>query len=281
MRALKLLPQLIVAGVIAVGVFIYSLYHSDQNKKTEDPAAQASDGPNGQKKNKDLNFGGGADGQAHDGEGSLNGAESKPVEDPLCPTVTENYKNILKCPWLPASIKEVLKKSNYQYTQEDCEISSRTSHITLGKRFIAWTLSQSNSCENKAYPHGLPEEKTYSIKKAEEVNFTNEFELKKLETYYLQHVDLKQGLDENKQKCQSFKESNRQKNLGTLNSELTKAQFRLKDNNQKIVLMMHTFAQGALGRVCTLQVEFPDWQTYLDADSRFRNDIKANEIFKP
>ncbi len=94
-----------------------------------------------------------------------------------CPTRTDKYREVLNCPRIPPSLKKILRELNYQRTKEDCDLESRTTSITLGTRFIAWTLHQSNSCENQAYPQGLSEERTYLLEDGNEVAFGDHFDL--------------------------------------------------------------------------------------------------------
>ena len=93
-------------------------------------------------------------------------------------------------------------------------------------------------------------------------------------------MDLKSGIDEQGQRCSSVKESNRNKILGSLESELTKSQFRLVDNGQKVTLEIQTFFQGKLGRVCSMRMQVKDWHSFLVKDSRFHKNQKPSEIFK-
>ena len=197
-----------------------------------------------------------------------------------CPTRTDKYREVLNCPRIPQLLKALLREMNYKRTKEDCDLESRTTNITLGTRFIAWTLHQSNSCENKAYPQGLSEERTYLLEDGAEVAFGDHFDLMALEKYYRASVNLKSGLDENKEQCSAPKERNRGKLLGSLESEFTKAQFRLVDNTKVVRLKMQTFYAGRLGRVCSLESFVPDWRTYLVKDSKFKKNFKAGELFK-
>lgn len=201
-------------------------------------------------------------------------------EDPSepCPTRTNKYKRVLPCPKVPQVVKDILKKENYVRTKDDCEIESRTTKITLGKKFIAWTSSQTNSCENKAYPQGLSEEHTYHLADGFEVNWPDHFNLKELEKYYLEHVELGAGIDENGEQCQKAKESNRKKRLGSLDSELTKAQFRFIDDNRTIKLLIKTFMASNSGTVCTLPLIVSDWPSMLLKDSKFQKNQKPGQI---
>ena len=217
-------------------------------------------------------------GQAHD-----QAAPPKIVngEDPSspCPTQTNKYKRVLPCPKVPASVKDILKKQNVTITtKDDCEIETRTTKITTGKKFIAWTVSQTNSCENKAYPQGLSEEHTYVLADGAEVNWPDHFDLKKLEKYFLANVDLSSGIDENGERCQKAKDSNRKKNLGSLNSDLTKAQFRFVDNNNSIKLVIQSFMASERGTVCSLQTVIKDWPSMLLKDSKFQKNQKPGQI---
>ena len=202
-------------------------------------------------------------------------------EDPSspCPTQTNKYKRVLPCPKVPASVKDILKKQNVTITtKEDCEIQTKTTKITTGKKFIAWTVSQTNSCENMAYPQGLSEEHTYLLADGAEVNWPDHFDLKELEKYFLSHVDLSSGIDENGERCQKAKDSNRKKNLGSLNSDLTKAQFRFVDDNNSIKLVIQSFMASSRGTVCNLQTVVRDWPSMLLKDSKFQKNQKPGEI---
>lgn len=217
--------------------------------------------------------------QAGSGSSASNVEENIP-SDPLCPHKTDSYKVILKCPRVPVAIKERLKKINYYFTREFCEVQSKTTDFTLGKKFIAWTQHETNSCENKTYPHGLPEDKTYDLSDATEVVFATDFNLQSLEKYFLSNMDLKSAFNKQGYCCPKLKESNRYDALGSLESDLTKLQFRLADNENSIALQVKSFTQNSRGDVCSVPLVLKDWKKYLLTSSRFDKNQKPAKLFE-
>lgn len=221
-----------------------------------------------------------SDGGASEGSRTRQAVSGMEI-DPACLVRTMRPKSILKCPQIPQKIRDLLRKLNYRITKDDCDIESKTVDITLGRRFIAWTLIQTNSCENRSFPQGLPEEATYNLKDATEVNFPNEFNLSSLEKHFLTHVDFKSAVDEEGQRCPPPKKSSRFKTLGSLESEMTKAQFRFVDDGQRIDLVMKTYMQDELGGVCVFKLPISNWKTFLHKDSRLHGKKTPGQIFQP
>lgn len=278
--------QILIGAVVAsiVAFLVGQKYFSGDSSKNQNADGQKQTSESGAQ-NPELNFNSAAGSVQAEVQNPAEGSTLPivlPAEDPSspCPTRTNKYKRVLDCPRLSPFLKQLLKNSNFMILKDDCDIESRTTQITLGKHFIAWTLHQKNSCENRAYPQGLSEEKTYKLEDGAEVIFGDHFTLPNLEAFYLENVDLKMGRDQEGQKCSAPKESNRRESLGSLSSELSKAQFRFVDDGQTVNLKMQTFFEGALGRICSVELSVPKWHEYLYKDSKFQKNQKAEELFK-
>ena len=278
----------IIALVVMIGVIAY---FATQNKNSHDNKNRTSDqstqAPQSAQSNPEMNFNTNPpippNVTPQAGSGSETGSHLDPdiPSDPLCPHKTDSYKVVLKCPRVPVSIKERLKKINYYFTKEFCEVQSKTTDFTIGKKFIAWSQQESNSCENKTYPHGLPEDKTYDLADATEVIFSTDFDLKKIEKHFLADMDLKSAFNKQGYSCPTIKERNRQDELGSLESDLTKLQFRLVDNETSVVLLVKSFTQNARGDICAIPISYKDWKKYLLTSSRFDKNQKPANLFEP
>jgi hypothetical protein len=274
--------SLIIASLIAIGIFTYFLtIRKPQEGFLGDPQSQNQSGTNNLQNNslQKSAIGNATTNESHEVfSGRIHNADFEDLNSP-CPTRASNFRRLLNCPRISSGIFSILKKLNYQKDEDDCEIESRTVNFTLGKDFIAWTLVHRNSCENRAYPHGLPEEMTYNLKDASEVEFSQNFDLQKLEKHYLARVDFNNGRDNDGKKCPRPGQKSRLQALGTLGSELTKGQFRLVDNTKVVNLKMQTFFLAPPGRVCHIPLVVQDWRLFLKKDSRYQLNSKPNAIF--
>ncbi len=289
---MKLFKKSYVKVIALVLIAVAIVYFANQNQKQEASQTASADSQalqeqnlNSNPSNPEMNFNTTLPTPPHvtpqAGSGStVADVEENVPSDPLCPHKTDSYKVVLKCPRVPVAIKERLKKLNYVFTREFCEVQSKTTDFTLGKKFIAWTQHETNSCENKTYPHGLPEDKTYDLSDATEVHFQTDFNLKNLEKYFLSHMDLNSAFNKQGFSCPKLKESNRHDALGSLESDLTKLQFRLADNEISISLQVKSFTQNSRGDVCAVPLVLKDWKKYLLTSSRFDKNQKPAKLFE-